>query len=60
MHPRSGHIFNPLVSMYPLMKNWNDSKALEREMYDVRNGHSHGDVSSFFNIITYLFHLVIN
>ena len=49
VHPRSGPIFDPLKSTYPLMKNWTQLKALERYDYDTVHGRGHGDVSSLFH-----------
>ena len=48
VHPLTGPIINAWESTYPLMKNWTQSKAIERDLHDRYHGRGHGVVSSLF------------
>ena len=48
VHPRGCPIYDPNMSVSPLMNNWTESKALERDLDDDLYGRGCGDVMRLF------------
>jgi hypothetical protein len=51
VQPLGAPAFNPLVSMFPLMKNWTEVEGKKRDDSDVQYGRGKGNVNIFFFFI---------